>query len=362
MKQEDLSDGSVSGDADILLLAAPKELDEKQVFAVDQFLMQGGTVILASSPFSASLSQRSLSVQPLSSGLEDWLAHHGLSMEKQLVMDKKNAPLPVPVTRNMGGFQIQEMRMLKYPYFIDVRGEGLNADSLITADLSQLNMAWASPIKVDADEQGERSITELLHSSSESWLSSSTDVMPRGIGRRGLAPFQPSGTQQSQLLGVISAGKFNSYFADKDSPLLTSVEEANTAANENTGAEKGVELNISSVIKHSSESARIILFSSNAFLEDQVVRMSGAASGNESVNAQQLIANAIDWSLEDSGLLSIRSRNHFNRTLPPMERDEQLFWENLNYVMAVLMVGWVGLLQWWRKRARHQYFKKLLAE
>ena len=357
VKQEDLSDGRVSGEADILLLVAPKDLDEKQVFAVDQFLMQGGTVVLASSPYSVSLSQRNLSAQHHNSGLDAWLAHHGLSMDKTMVMDSKSAPLPVPVTRNMGGFQIQEMRMLKYPYFIDVRGDGLNADSLITADLSQLNMTWASPIKVDSAKQGGRSITELLHSSPDSWLSGSTDVMPKGVGRRGISPFQPSGTQQSQLLGVISTGKFDSFFADKQSPLLVKAEHA-----EESEQDKSLELNVSSVIKHSSESARIILFSSNTFLEDQILHMSGAASGNEYVNSQQLIANTVDWSLEDSGLLSIRSRNHFNRTLPPMERDEQLFWEYLNYALAILMVALVGLFQWWRKRARNQYYKELLAE
>jgi len=44
---EDLADGAVDGTADILLLLAPENLDDKQLFAVDQFLMQGGTVVAA---------------------------------------------------------------------------------------------------------------------------------------------------------------------------------------------------------------------------------------------------------------------------------------------------------------------------
>jgi len=40
VKPEDLSDGSVAGDADILLLVAPRELGEDALFAADQFLMQ----------------------------------------------------------------------------------------------------------------------------------------------------------------------------------------------------------------------------------------------------------------------------------------------------------------------------------
>ncbi|MEY3660834.1 MAG: hypothetical protein RLZZ169_1660, partial [Pseudomonadota bacterium] len=57
---EDLADGSVGGEADLLLLLAPEGLDEKSVFAVDQFLMRGGTVIAATSPFKASLTSGSL--------------------------------------------------------------------------------------------------------------------------------------------------------------------------------------------------------------------------------------------------------------------------------------------------------------
>ena len=42
LKDTDLQDGRVPADADLLLLLAPENLNEKQLFAVDQFLMQGG--------------------------------------------------------------------------------------------------------------------------------------------------------------------------------------------------------------------------------------------------------------------------------------------------------------------------------
>ena len=38
IKREDLNDGTVDSEADVLLLAAPKDLNKKQLFAVDQFL------------------------------------------------------------------------------------------------------------------------------------------------------------------------------------------------------------------------------------------------------------------------------------------------------------------------------------
>ena len=40
----DLKSGHVPRDADMLMVLDPHDLDQKQVFAIDQFLMQGGTV------------------------------------------------------------------------------------------------------------------------------------------------------------------------------------------------------------------------------------------------------------------------------------------------------------------------------
>lgn len=363
IEREDLSDGRVSGNADILLLASPRNLNEKQLFAVDQFLMQGGTVIAATSPYSASLSNRSLSLSPVDSGLDRWLEHMGLKVEDKLVLDPQNSAFPVPVTRNVGGFQLQELRMLDYPYFVDVRGEGLNGDNPISANLPQATLSWASPISVDSDKSAGREITELLKSSEGAWLSSSTDVMPRMVNGS-ISRFEPQGETGSQLLGVISAGRFDSYFADGESPLLADAEQANDAeeGGENAEADGSAELEtLPSLISRSPESARIILFSSNDFLRDQVIGMTGSAVGSEYLNTLQLVANSVDWALEDAGLLSIRSRSHFNRTLPPLDHSAQLFWEYLNYICALLALGLVALIQQLRKRARRRQYRQLLA-
>ena len=54
--------------------------------------------------------------------------------------------------------------------------------------------------------------------------------------------------------------------------------------------------------------------------------------------------NAIDWSLEDRGLLAIRGRAHFSRTLNPLDRESQVFWEYLNYglpLFGLLLIGFI---------------------
>jgi ABC-2 type transport system permease protein len=362
--QEDLSDGMVSGEADILLLAAPKNLDDKKLFAVDQFLMKGGTVIAATSPYSANLSNRNLSVQKQSSGLELWLKHHGISIEESLVLDPQNSAFPVPVTRNVGGFSLQELRMLDYPYFADVRGDGLNQENLITSEMPQVTMAWSSPIVIDEELNKSRQVTKLLSSSENAWLSDSVDVMPK-VSQQGVSAFSPESDQASHLLAAVTQGRFDSFYKDKASPLIEKPQGSDETESEleenDTSDDKDQQLQIDSVIERSPESARIMVFSSNEFLSDQTIQMLGSAQQTEYVNTVQMIANAVDWSLEDEGLLSIRSRGHFNRTLPPMEQSAQMFWEYLNYALAVLAIVLVALWEKRKRTARNKQHLELLA-
>ncbi|AJQ97261.1 Gldg family protein [Gynuella sunshinyii] len=361
VEKEDLSDGSVSGQADILFLAAPKELDDTQLFAVDQFLMKGGTVILATSPYEADFGNRSMTLQKHKSGLENWLKHNGLSIDDQVVLDPQNSAFPIPVTRNVSGFQLQEIRMMDYPYFIDIRPDGMNSNNPIVSDLPQVTMNWASPITVSKDNQGDRKITELLHSSAESWLSSSTDILPK-VTAQGVSGFSPEGNTGSHLLGVISSGRFESYFAGQDSPLLTKADSAQDKQDSGKTDTEDKQPTITSVIDHSPQSARIILFSSNDFLRDQVIQLADSANRTKYLNTLQLAANTVDWSVEDAGLLSIRSRSHFNRTLPPMEHNNQLFWEYLNYALAALALVVIAVVQKQRKKSRERRYLHLLAQ
>ncbi len=354
VQSEDLSDGRVSGDADVLLLVAPGALDQKAVFAVDQFLMQGGTVVLATSPYQAELSRSNLALKANPSGLEDWLEFHGVKLGDKLVLDSQSAAFPVPVSRNVAGFMVQELRMLDYPYFLDLRQGQLNSEHPVTASLSQLTVPWAVPVTFDLPEGSEVSATELLHSSKNAWLSGDLNVMPR-VGNDGESGYAPEGELQSRPLAVLLEGAFTSYFADKNSPLLN--DDKTTEQDTQTPADKPV---VTSIIKHAPKSARLLVIGSSDLVSDDVLYMIGAAAGSEYQGSLQLLANALSFAVDDSGLSSIRARAHFNRTLPPMDRSLQMVWEYLNYGLAALMLLALAL---WRKakvKARQRIYLEQL--
>lgn len=356
----DLANGRVPDDTDLLLIVAPESVDEKQLFAVDQFLMEGGTVVLATSPFAIGLEQQ-LNVTKKSSGLEAWLKFHGITLGQQMVLDPKNSAFPVPVQRQVGGTAIQEIQLVNYPYFVDIRPEGMNRDSGMLSGLNQLTMNWASPIRVDKDKNKDRKVTRLLESSADSWLSDSTDVQPnfKTYGELGFAPGDEKG---KQLLGMVVEGRFTSYFAGKPSPLLAGKDKPeepkeNAVAGQEQPPKPQV---INRQIDKSPESARIILFSSNSFLNDTILGIGSSVMGSSYLGPVQLIANSVDWSLEDRGLLSIRGRGHFSRTLLPMTRNIRFFWEYLNYGLALLGLLLVWLVRRSMAKRTKQHYPALL--
>ncbi len=351
LDRTDLKSGQVSESADLLLMLSPEQLDEKQLFAVDQFLMKGGTVIIAASPFDIKM-EGMISAVPNDTGLNQWLEHHGIDLKKQMVLDPQNSAFPIPVERNLGGFMIQEIQMVNYPYFVDIRGDGMNSDSGLTAGIPQVTMNWPSPIELDEEKNSARKVIRLLESSDRAWASDSMDIQPdfERYPEMGFAVNDQSG---KQLLGVAVEGQFESYFKDQPSPLLKS-DNLPEDQNENEPVIVG------SVIEKSPESARIILFSSSTFVTDEMLDLAMNTTRTPYVNTIQLLENAIDWSLEDRGLLSIRSRGHFARILDPIEKETQVYWEYLNYAAALFGLLLVYLLHWRSRRRLAASYQQLL--
>ncbi|MCF7985163.1 MAG: Gldg family protein, partial [Thiohalocapsa sp.] len=237
VRETDLASGQVPEDADLLLVVAPEELDEKQQFAIDQFLMQGGTVVLAASAFDVDLGGGQISARAQSTGLEDWLSEMGLTLEPSMVLDPQNTPFPIPVQRNLGGFIVEEIQTLDYPYFPDIRDAGLSDESGITATLGQLTMNWSSPISVDAEKNAEREVVPLIESSPGAWTSDSTEIQP-DFEAHGPLGFPRGDDTGRKVLAVAVEGRFASAFAGERSPLLPAPDQDGDGATDAGGTQQ----------------------------------------------------------------------------------------------------------------------------
>jgi ABC-2 type transport system permease protein len=356
LEKVDLSSGRVPGEIDALILAAPQNLSDLDRFAVDQYLMRGGAVIALTGSYVLDLNpySRSLNLKKVENGIAELLKHYGITVAETLVMDLQNEPFPVPVTRNIGGFAIQEIQRVNYPFFVDIRTDGMDKESPVLTNLPAVTLNWVSPLSLDSDKIAPRETTPLLRSSANSWASSDSNIQPDfGLyPELGFAEGD-AGRMTRQILAASSRGSFLSFFADKDDPRRKTAASAPQEPEEEVEAdadfadpakETPQALPETPLIKKSPESARLVVVGSSEFINDTVISISQSMSQDRFLNNLAFLQNLVDWAVEDEELLAIRSRGSQARILYPISRQEQTFWEWLNYGLALLALLAVSLI------------------
>jgi len=341
VNQVDLSSGRVPGDVDVLVVVAPQKMSEQERFAIDQYLMRGGSVVVAAGNYVLPTEQYmgGLYVEAVTDGLKEMLAGYGVQVGDSVVMDPKNEPFPTQVQRQVGGAQVYEIQELDYPPFVDVRSDGLDKKSPIVSNLPAVTMHWASPLTIDEVKNAGREVTVLLGSTEGSWLRTDVDMQPNPEQYPEYG-FPVEGELKSWPLAVSIRGSFNSFFADRASPF-----EATSTVTETVQAPVGT-------VKVSPESSRLVVIGSAEFIDDAVLQLSQSLSADRYLNNLQFMQNTVDWSVEDEDLLTIRSRGTYARLLNPLDEGQQSLWEGLNYGLALLSLVAIGVV--WTVRRRNE--------
>ena len=315
-------------------------MSDEERFAIDQYLMRGGAIVVVAGNYVLPAQQfpGGLTVELVAEGLKDMLASYGVNVEEAMVLDSQNEPLPVQVQRSVSGMQVIEIQELPYPPFVDVRPDGMDKESPIVSNLPAVTMHWVSPLTIDEGMNEGREVTTLLQSTEESWLRTSTDAQPNPE-LYPLYGFPIEGIQEARPLAVAIHGSFESYFKDRESPF-----EATAALTPTMTTPQGT-------VEVSPESSRLVVIGSAEFIDDTVLEISRQLSMDRYLNNLQFMQNAVDWSVEDEDLLSIRSRGTYARLLKHLEKNQQSFWEGLNYGLVVLALVVIGSVWTLRRRS-----------
>jgi len=342
MQAVDLSKGTIPDNIDVFLLIAPENLSEVEQFAIDQYLMRGGSVIVALSNYKLELDQINgyLALTPINNGINSLLENYGVSISNEIVMDNQNAPFPVLVNRNLGNTQVQEIQAIQYPFFVDVRQDKMDDENMIVSDLPTVSMNWAAPVTIDAEKNKDRKTTVLLSSSAGSWLTTNTSIQPDFTSYPDTG-FEKGTAFSSYPLAVLVEGKFSSFFTDKVIPSIsTTNEDGTTTTNTIAGA----------IIEKSSEIGSLIVFGSAAFIDDVPLQLSANLTQDYYLNNLLLMQNAIDWSVEDTDLLTIRSRGRATRVLTSLTDEQKTGWEIGTYIFSGLLL--ISIYGFWQYQKR----------
>ena len=318
-----------------IIIAKPtKPFDERDKFLIDQFIMRGGKVLWLIDPVFASmdsLQKYSTSMGiPNDINLEDMLFTYGVRANVNLVQDM-NA-LPIPVKTGQVGNQPQ-FDFLKW-YFFPVLMPTINHP--IVNGLNAIKTEFLSTIDTVA-APGIRK-TFLLE----------TSVYARTVNAPALIDLEILKKQPNERVfnkgplpvAVLLEGEFPSAFLFRIPPEL--------AGNPALG------------FKSKSKKTKMILISDGDIAKNQFHFSQGYALPlgfdqytKQTFGNKDLVFNAINFLCDDSGLISVRSRELKLRLLDTAKVEKQrIFWQLVNILLPVLLITCLGVVKYrMRKRA-----------
>ena len=228
-----------------------------------------------------------------------------------------------------------------------IRDRGIAKGTVITAGVPGAVVHWGTAVTAE-DKVGDdaRKVERLLRSSSASWLSSSTEVQPDyaaypdvGFARPTELPADKRGRQ---VLAVALTGGLASAFGKAPTSGSGSGSAAPSAPT--PAAPAG-----SRLLSHSPPDARVVVFGSSSFVSDDLLGLAKQLGSDLAASNLALVQNAVDWALLDTDLASIRARSTASRALTVAE-DARSSWEYGNYALALLGLGLVAAVAYWRRR------------
>ena len=318
VRDDPLNEGFVPEDADVLVVGKTGPLSETQLFAIDQFLMRGGAVVALAGNWGVAADRNGLEGVKQDTALKDLLTAYGVDVVDALVYDPKNAPFPIPVTERRGGFQFQRIELIPYPLFPDIRTDGLNPDHPALGGLVGITAPWASPLDLTKATEAGREVQILARTSQLSWRDTSGTILP-DLAAFPDGGFPPGAARQAEIVAATVSGKFTSAFANKVNPLFSGAADAQGRT-----------------LTESVADGRLAVFGSAEMVGDVLMQIAMAPSGEVHRGNLDLLHNTIDWAVEDTDLLSIRSGGAYTRTLEPREESVRA---RLEWLTAFAMFG-----------------------
>lgn len=276
---------SLPENLDLLMLVHPKNLADEILFAIDQFVMKGGRLMVFVDPMAEldrpAQANPMMPTQPTqqSSDLNRLLEVWGLKLRKNVVLGDSQTALRVG---GAGGVPVRHFAIL------GLQPDNFASEDVVTASIGNINIAMAGVL--DVVEKPGVTITPLIQSSTYAmaldagrfqFLADPTDL------QKGFAP-----TGERLLVAARISGKLE------------------TAFPEGLPGQAGE-------FESGAEDANIIVVSDTDILSDRLwVRVQdffGQQVASPFANNGDFVTNALDNLLGSSSLISIRSRGKFTR-------------------------------------------------
>jgi ABC-type uncharacterized transport system involved in gliding motility auxiliary subunit len=298
---------SIDADITALVVVHPKNLPDKALYAIDQFVMRGGRLIACVDPFSAADMEASGQNQMGMFGMggmgggqgpstlgrlfDAW----GIGFDTQKIVADRRA-----VTRLGGNGRVEES-----PVFLSLGRGNMNAEELLTAQIDQVMLPFAGEL---VNKTGDDiSFKPLITSSDAACL---VDAMGAQFGLQAIR----SQLKEDKLRHVLAArlfGKFRSAFPEgKPGAADTNAPPADAAAH----------------LASCAAPTTVVVFGDVDFLADRytirsVPMMFGLEAAEPINDNLALFGNLVELATGHQDLIAIRSRGRSSR---PFEKVDEL--------------------------------------
>ena len=311
--------GVIPEDVDVLLVAHPLGLDDKALYAIDQFVMAGGRALIFVDPYSEVTARSQRRGQPpgaalATSTLNKLLNAWGVSVPTDHVIADYASAQQVNAGRGAN------QRIVRYLVWLQLTAPNMNPNDVVTADIGPMIMANAGTVMIQEDAKTQ--ITPLITTGDQAMR------METNIIRFGPAPdrllelFKADG--DIHMLAARLGGKAASAFPDgppkAKGEKAAKPAEKTAATKADDGAADGARDDAKddgAHLKESSEDIGVIVVADTDLLHDQFWLRKQNMAGQEiivpiSANAD-FVMNALDNLAGSSDLIGLRSRGKSTR-------------------------------------------------
>jgi len=299
---------AVPADVNVLMLVHPQHLAPKTLYAIDQFVMKGGHALVFVDPDSETQalhpSQLNPPGRPNDSDLAPLFKAWGLELEPKLVAGDRQAAMKV----NAGS--ASNVQAVDYVAWLSLKAANLNRDDLITADLSQLNLATAGILKPLPGAKTD--FSPLISTSADAMAIPVAKVegpLPDVAGL--LSNFQPGG--QKLVLAAHITGPAGTAFPDGPPPPDKNAKKDATPASPPPAPVPAAEPQKNNgQIKTAAAPLDIVVVADTDLLDDRfwvdVQNFFGQRVAVANANNGDFVTNAIDVLSGGADLVGLRSR------------------------------------------------------
>ncbi|TAL38646.1 MAG: hypothetical protein EPN93_03995 [Spirochaetes bacterium] len=344
----DLTEDEIPGDIQTIVINGPRgEFADWELYRIDQFLMQGKSALVFLDSFNEiqpdgqqNMFMREPAVLPVNTGIEKLIAHFGVTVNRDIVLDRNCYR---QVQRGMGGMAEQ------YVYFLPLIDEsGLSRDNTITRHLKKIAFFKSSSLGLAEASKGGETRIPLVSSSDDSWLMS---------GRVNFNAWQmapPKAAEMSRYtLAALTSGEFSSYFANRPVPEKKEKDKDKNkgkAGEPDKRREGGERSPVASAqpLKKAVKPVKIIVAGTSEISSPMFVDKEGRSPNSV------LLHNMVDYLNGNYDVPEMRSKGLEMNPIKETGDNTKLTLKIFNIAGLPLLVMLTGLVIWKRRGARRQ--------